>query len=146
MAKIRLTKVMKDYIKEELMAPITEWYDGEYERITQEKEKDLKKLFVLSDSYADTLMATMETLSYESSDENALKSRLRKDVEYICNSRLVQTRDDKNLLQLREKFNARKLEVNKALVQIELECALGTDKEEFMSLLNDHKEKLQEGL
>lgn len=146
MAKIRLTKAMKDYIKEELMTPITEWYNEENEKIKQIQEEDLENLYAVSDEYANRLAESMGVLGYEVQDMGTLRSRLMHEVRYTCNSRWVRVREDKNFLQLKEKFNAKKLEVNKALTQIELECALGTDKEEFMSLLNDYKKRLSQGL
>lgn len=146
MAKIRLTKAMKDYIKEELMKPVTEWYNTESERIKQIQEEDLENLYKTSNEYINSLTGALASLGYEVKDMKTLESRLRNDIRYICNPRFVKIEEDKSLLKLREKFNAKKLEVDKALVQIELECALGTDKEEFMSLLNDYKEKVSQGL
>lgn len=146
MAKIRLTKVMKNYITEELMAPIDQWYDERHREMRQERDEDLRNLFVASDEYAEKLATDMAVLGYVTQDVNTIKSRLRREVEYICNSRFVEVREDKNLSELNKRFNEKKQEVDRALVQIELECALGTDKEEFMSLLNSYKEKLQEGL
>ena len=147
MAKIRLTRAMKDYITEELMSPITEWYNEENEKIKQVQEEDLENLYVVSDEYANRLAESMESLGYEVQDIEKIRSRLMHEVSYTCNSsRLVKVREDKSLSKLKEKFMEKKQEVNKALTQIELECALGTDKEEFMSLLNSYKETLAQGL
>lgn len=147
MAKIRLTKAMKDYIKEELMAPVTEWYNEENERVKQVQEEDLKSLYAVSDEYANKLAESMEALGYEVQNMENLRSRLMRDVRYTCNSSgLVKVREDKSSLKLKEKFMEKNNEVKKALTQIELECALGTDKEEFMSLLNSYKETLVQDL
>ena len=43
-------------------------------------------------------MANMKTLWYKFSNEELLKFFLRKDVEYVYSSRLIQTRNDKSLL------------------------------------------------
>lgn len=146
MAKIRLTRAMKDYITEELMSPITEWYNEENEKIKQVQEEDLKSLYTISDEYANKLAESMEALGYEVQNMENIRSRLMHEVRYICNSRFVKIREDKSSSKLKEKFMEKNKEVKRALTQIELECALGTDKEEFMSLLNDYKEKLQQGL
>lgn len=146
MAKIRLTKAMKDYITEELMAPITEWYNEENEKIKQVQEEDLKSLYTISDEYVNKLAESMEVLGYEVQSMENVKSRLMHEVRYICNSRFVKIREDKNSLKLKEKFMEKNKEVKRALTQIELECALGTDKEEFMSLLNSYKETLVQDL
>lgn len=147
MAKIRLTKAMKDYITEELMSPITEWYNEENEKIKQVQEEDLENLYVVSDEYAKRLAESMESLGYEVQDIEKIRFRLMHEVRYICNSLgLVKAREDKSLSKLKEKFMEKNKEVKKALTQIELECALGTDKEEFMLLLNSYKEALVQDL
>lgn len=146
MAKIRLTKAMKDYITEELMSPITEWYNEEHEKIKQVQEEDLKSLYTISDEYVDKLAESMEVLGYEVQSMENVRSRLMHEVRYICNSRFVKIREDKSSLKLKEKFVEKNKEVKRALTQIELECALGTDKEEFMSLLNSYKETLVQDL
>lgn len=146
MAKIRLTRAMKDYITEELMSPITEWYNGEHEKIKQVQEEDLKSLYTISDEYVNKLAESMEVLGYEVQSMENVRSRLMHEVRYICNSRFVKIREDKSLLKLKEKFVEKNKEVKRALTQIELECALGTDKEEFMSLLNSYKETLVQDL
>ena len=146
MAKIRLTRAMKDYITEELMSPITEWYNGEHEKIKQVQEEDLKSLYTISDEYVNKLAESMEVLGYEVQSMENVRSRLMHEVRYICNSRFVKIREDKSLLKLKEKFVEKNKEVKRALTQIELECVLGTDKEEFMSLLNSYKETLVQDL
>mgnify|MGYP001449014722 CR=1 FL=1 len=146
MAKIRLTRAMKDYITEELMSPITGWYNEENEKIKQVQEEDLKSLYTISDEYANKLAEFMEALGYEVQNMENIRSRLMHEVRYICNSRFVKIREDKSSLKLKEKFVEKNKEVKRALTQIELECALGTDKEEFMSLLNSYKETLVQDL
>lgn len=146
MAKIRLTKAMKDYITEELMSPITEWYNEEHEKIKQVQEEDLKSLYTISDEYVNKLAESMEALGYEVQNMENIRSRLMHEVRYICNSRFVKIREDKSSSKLKEKFMEKNKEVKRALTQIELECALGTDKEEFMSLLNSYKETLVQDL
>lgn len=146
MAKIRLTKVMKDYIKEELMAPVEEWWLKRRDEIAQKQEEELKTLFPIGDEFADRLIASIEDLGNEVRDEAELKSRLRRNIRDLYHYRRIKFKDDVDLSRLNEVYKEKKAEVNKALVQIELECALGTDKEEFMSLLNDYKEKVTQGL
>lgn len=146
MAKIRLTKVMKDYIKEELMAPVEEWWEKRREEIVQKQEEELETLYPICDEFADKLIASIEALGYEVRDQAELKSRLRRNIRGNYHYREIKFKDDVNLFRLNEVYKEKKAEVDKALVQIELECALGTDKEEFMSLLNDYKEKVIQGL
>lgn len=146
MAKIRLTKVMKDYIKEELMRPTEEWWLKRRDEIAQKQEEELETLFPIGDEFADKLIASIEALGHEVRDEAELKSRLRRNIRDSYHYRRIKFKDDVDLSRLNEVYKEKKAEVNKALVQIELECALGTDKEEFMSLLNDYKEKVTQGL
>ena len=150
MEQMRFTNAIKEDIQEELMYPITEWFNEEQNKIIQEEEEKFEKLHMLCEEYGKELARVVESLDYEMQNRGVnlatFESQLVSDIEYVCTSKLDRVRGNKKLIQLHEQFIVKSKEVNKVLMQIELECALGIGRKDFMELLDSYKKILIQDL